>query len=123
MTDSPPPLPGKPGRLPILLSALVCPGVGQWVQRRWAAGTLFFALFCPAVLVCLFFAGRNLYLFYAQAFSSSPPDEVPGTAGIFWSLALTIGIYVLSLVDTYAAQRRAMTNYNRQKHGCYERCA
>jgi len=41
----------KPTRTAILLSAVISPGAGQFVQRRWAAGTVHLIVF----LICIVF--------------------------------------------------------------------
>lgn len=49
MPPQPPPL-KKKSRLPLLISAFVCPGAGQCLQGRWAVGLFFTVTFVLAFM-------------------------------------------------------------------------
>ena len=94
-----------PSRLPIYLSALLMPGAGQFVQRRWLSA-FFFAL---AFLVCFGY----LTVVVVQYVMGFIKDILRGTErppiplmGLLLALGLSLIIYVIGLCDTYLAYLR-----------------
>jgi len=98
--------PRKQSVTPIVLSALVCPGAGQFLQRRWIAGVFFFTTFLAA-FVCFMIADfRVIAAYYHMAFDfDAPPPEV-SLAAPLPSFAVAISIYVIGLIDTAFAHFR-----------------
>ncbi|MBT8043077.1 MAG: hypothetical protein KJN98_07890, partial [Pontiella sp.] len=68
--------------LPILLSALVCPGAGQFVQKRRVAGTMYAAGFLVGFFWIMFRALKILISFYRMAFESEYIPETPNIAAL-----------------------------------------
>jgi hypothetical protein len=106
-------LTSNPNRLPIVLSALVYPGLGQIFQRRWAAGTIyllsftvFFLMMMINVLVPLFKTLRAVLDFADGGANESLFGISP--LGVLIPFGLSMLIYVANLLDvTRAARRRA----------------
>ncbi len=99
-----------PSRMPMFLSALVCPGVGQLVQRRWLAGILFLLAFAAAFAVFMWVAVDLIVSFYRMGFEfeTYEPDIHPER--LLPSFALAIGIYLANLVDVALAHFRRCRN-------------
>jgi hypothetical protein len=92
---------------------MLCPGFGQLVQRRWIAGTLyllaFIALFISVIAVVLQMTSTNIDA--ALAFMNNEPnkDFASGPEStILRILGLSLLVYLASIIDTYAAFRRAI---------------
>lgn len=109
----PPPVPSRTGDVrrlavsPMLLSALVCPGAGQLMQRRWVAGGAFIIVFS---VLFVWFAVKVLAVlkaYYDFAFNFSGANGVaPGVGEIALPLAACAGVYVAGLIDTALATFR-----------------
>ena len=102
--------PNKPkpaSRTPILLSAFICPGAGQFVQKRWLAGTVFVVGFLWGFCWLLLIAGRIIISFYRMAieFDTYEPDA-PNAAAILPPFAVALLFYLIGLIDTFVAQQR-----------------
>ncbi len=91
----------------MLLSAFVCPGVGQFVQRRWRAGALFLLTFAAAFVVFMGVAGSLIISYYRMGFEfeTYEPDIHPGR--LLPAFIAALAIYVANLVDVAAAHFRA----------------
>ena len=91
----------------MLLSAFVCPGVGQLVQRRWLAGALFLLAFAAAFVVFMGVAGSLITSYYRMGFEfeTYEPDIHPGR--VLPAFVVALAIYVVNLVDVAAAHFRA----------------
>ena len=91
----------------MVLSALVCPGAGQFVQRRWFAGLLFMLAFAASFIVFAVVAVELIASYYRMAFefeTYEPPEIRPGR--LLFPFAVAIGIYVVNLVDVALARFR-----------------
>lgn len=106
---SPQPQPGR-GCLAVLLSALVLPGTGQWLQRRRAAA----AVFAGAFLIAFGFAVRGLWRLLAilrtdLAGAAESPPVAPAELlpPVLIPVGLALGIVALSVADAILAARRA----------------
>lgn len=114
----PPPLQTpKSGRqilTPMVLSALVYPGAGQLMQRRWLAATVFVVGFS---LPFAWFLGRVygvLKAYYEFAFNfKGASGQAPQPSCLVWPLALSIGVYLAGLVDTAIGSYRARVKTHR----------
>lgn len=104
----PPPLVPKPSSTAIYLSALVYPGAGQVVQRRWVSavvfggvGTITFGFFAwNAVKVLI------VYYQFAAHFEEAT-TQVPSVRGVLAWLGVSVVVYLVGLVDTILASRRS----------------
>ena len=116
MLKAPPPLPPSPppapSRLPVILSALVLPGTGQLLQRRWLAAAFYgigclagFAVFCVA-------AFQIVFSFYDLGFNTNSYQQtpLPVRRGIV-SFLVTLLLYIAGLIDTHRAYRRACAQW------------
>jgi hypothetical protein len=104
-------------RIPILLSAFGCPGVGQFFQKRWIPGALFAGGFLVGFIGVMKLAVRNIIELYSMVFSADPsfePTPVPLSA---FMLPLTIAAlcWLLSLFDVFFAHQRMARKLNEEK--------
>jgi hypothetical protein len=108
----------KPSRLPVLMSAFGFPGVGQFMQRRWLAGTFFVITFSASLIVFLASAFRIIYTFYALGFGAAPEPTLPqlplrpALAAFFAALLL----YITAVMDAQIAYLRACRAWTARKH-------
>lgn len=105
----------KPGRLPIVLSAFFMPGAGQFVQKRWVAGTVYGGLFVvcfAAMLICFV---RLMVSYYSLGFDPQSVRDSSNTwallARILIAFAAGMATYLANLADVYLAYRRACTRW------------
>lgn len=103
---SPPPA-RRPVLTPLVLSALVCPGAGQFMQRRWISGAFFVSTFTAAFV---WFAARvlmTLKAYYEFAFNfAGASGQAPGIVGIVVPFGVCLVLYVAGLIDTALGNRR-----------------
>ena len=94
------------GMGPVVLSAVVFPGVGQLMQRRWVAGAGYAVSFGVAFgwLMLRFFGLMKIYYSLAFEFNQEPGDA-PSLGVVGWPFLVSLVIYVASLVDTAAGNR------------------
>lgn len=95
-------------KIPILLSALICPGVGQLMQKRWWAGTFFVIGFLSGFLWVMVVGLRLIAAYYAMAFdfNAEVPENTDASA-LIAPLVLALVFYVLNLFDMAAQHNRA----------------
>jgi hypothetical protein len=102
--------PLKPSRHAIMLSALVMPGAGQFVQRRRVAAFFYGGIFLAAFMAVMTFAARLLVFYYSFGLSMErnpePPNLRPDAIAVVVSLAVAVVIYLAGVLDTYLAYRR-----------------
>lgn len=91
----------------MVLSALVYPGAGQLVQRRWVAGGGFVVAFSVPLVwfVVKVFAVLKAYYEFAFNFRGAT-GEAPGAAAIILPFALSVAVYIACLVDVAVAAYR-----------------
>jgi hypothetical protein len=94
-------------KTPVMMSALVCPGIGQFMQGRKTAGTLFLVLILVSFAALMVFAVEILVAYYRLGFdlSSDPGNIEIRLIGLVASFAASMIIYVISLIDTVCAAR------------------
>ena len=99
-------------KTPIFLSALVYPGAGQFLQRRWKAGLLFSLLFTLLFLLLLVSVIRPLIGSLDAAFQWAARQEnrpfysisVLRVVALFVSCVI---VYIINLVDvTHSAGKK-----------------
>lgn len=101
----------KVSRVPILLSAFGCPGVGQFFQKRWVPGLIFSAGFLVGFVGVMKLALRNIVELYSMAFSSDlsyEPTPVPLSAFVA-PLSIAALAWIISLFDVFLAHQRIST--------------
>jgi hypothetical protein len=98
-------------RAPMFLSAFVCPGAGQLMQKRWIAGAVFGILFL--VPFCYLFAYilhrlfTNLQNVINWNFDAADkPIEPIGFANILMPFFFALLVWVAGLFDTHFAEKR-----------------
>ena len=104
----------KSDRTAVMLSAFVYPGAGQFMQKRWIAGSLFAILFtCFFILLAItvitpLFAYLNNTLDWAAARGMGGDIEPPGVSFVKVALYFLAGmvVYFASLADVIRANRR-----------------
>lgn len=110
---TPPPLPSRPVApvrnplTPMLLSAVVYPGAGQLMQRRWAVAGGFIVVFSAAFVWFGLEVYAVLKAYYEFAFDfRHASGEAPGAGSIVLPFAVSTLVYVAGLVDTAVAAHR-----------------
>ena len=110
----------KPTKTAIMLSAVMAPGAGQFVQRRWVAG----AFFLIAFLVCLVFLLVAIVrpmvanILASLDFAERKPDVALmqfRVAPILVWLGLSLVVYLAGLMDTAAAYYRQCRRWSGQR--------
>ena len=103
----PPPVKRRPAFSPMVLSALVYPGAGQFMQRRWVAGAVVSTLFTlPSVWFFVEVFGV-LKAYYEFAFNfGGATGQAPSVGSIVMPFSLSALVYVAGLVDTAIASYR-----------------
>ncbi len=96
-------------RIPILLSAFVCPGAGQFVQKRRLAGTVYAAGFLVGFFWFMLRTLKIIICFYRMAFDAAYNPETPNVAALLPPIALASLFYVINLFDVTIAQYRMGT--------------
>jgi hypothetical protein len=64
-------------RIPVLMSAFVCPGAGQFMQKRWLAGLIYLAGFLASFFWLMVLAVSNIIDYYKMAFEYESHDPHP----------------------------------------------
>jgi len=110
----------KPTRTAIILSAVMPPGTGQFVQRRWMAGTIYLTAF----LICIVFflveiirpMVTNILISIDVAANKSDAALVNFRVGqiLIW-FGLALAVYLASLLDTTAAYYRQCRQWAQQR--------
>lgn len=108
---TPPPLQrahaSRPAISPTALSALVSPGVGQLMQRRWVVGVFFLTASTLAAGWLLTVVFGVVKTYYGLAFDPmNAPAEAPGLASLMIPFFIWLTIYAGSLIDTAIASCR-----------------
>lgn len=94
----------KQPRLAVLLSALVYPGAGQLVQKRWTAAAVFGIAMTLALVFFLAFAFVIIREFYSLGFAFESHEIPPlplAQMGIAFLASLLV--YLAGIVDTVRA--------------------
>lgn len=102
--------------MPIMLSGLVFPGLGQCSQRRWVAGVLYGTAFTLLFGLFLFTCLRTLVAFYRLGFSAETSAHPPSPLPVVLLFLATLLVYLLNLFDTYRAQRRISRAKAAERH-------
>ena len=99
-----------------MLSGFVYPGLGQFVQRRWAAGLFYGGVFTLLFLGFMALCLRTIILFYRLGLYGEDAGPLPSAAVTLVLFAACIGAYVANVGDAYLAHRRACRRAALQRH-------
>lgn len=94
-------------RIPILLSAFVCPGAGQFIQGRWIAGALFSITFSAAFVIFMVIAGALIISYYRMGFEFETYEPNIQPDRLIPAFIVAITIYIINLTDVSSAHFRA----------------
>jgi hypothetical protein len=93
---------------PVFLSAVVYPGAGQFIQRRWVAGSVYSLTFSAALI---WFVTRTLQVlsaYYEFAFNfATATGKAPSSRAIIVSFVVCLILYVANVVDAAVGGRLA----------------
>ncbi len=109
MMDHPPATNGRPpdgSWNPVILSVVVYPGVGQWMQRRYPAAMVFGITFTIMVVIFTFIFisyVRSIIPLFQQAFEGSVegPLEIPPLITLIKPFGILMFIYIANVVDIF----------------------
>jgi len=105
----------KPSGLAILLSAVVFPGAGQYMQKRLVAGTFYAAvfLFCVVFLFKELFTPifLNLRALEKSVVGAQPAVYYPASWQkiLLWT-AVSLFVYLANLLDVFVFYRKRFKN-------------
>jgi hypothetical protein len=106
--------PAKADRTPVMLSAFVYPGAGQFLQKRWIAGTVFSVLFTIFSLILIFevfepmFRNVNVALNWAASQQNDQQFEGISLSWVIVSFVAMMAIYIANIVDVQRANQKRM---------------
>ena len=101
----------KPGRRepdgswnPVIMSVVVFPGIGQWMQKRHVSGSIYatiFGLMGTLFTMVLYTYMKNLIPLFQQALRGElmEPAEIPPLKTLIQPFALVLFIYIANVVD------------------------
>jgi hypothetical protein len=95
--------PKPTSRIPMLLSAFVCPGAGQFMQRRWVAGSIFATGFLVGFFWLMVLALGIIINFYRMGFDIGYEPGTPNVVGMLPPFLIAMSFYIASLFDVLAA--------------------
>jgi hypothetical protein len=86
---------------PVMMFAVVMPGLGQMMQGRWVAGTIFLVLMLGSftALMTFFFSVVSAFYKFGFTMEGDPGDMKGQILGIIVSFFFGILVYIVSLVD------------------------
>ena len=93
-------------RLPILLSACACPGLGQFVQGRWKAGRVLLSGFLVGFCWVMVLAVGNIVAYYSLIAKPDADPEVTQPKAFILPLMVVGLFYFGSLADVFRAHLR-----------------
>jgi hypothetical protein len=106
--------PAKSDRTPMMLSAFIYPGAGQFLQKRWIAGTLYSVLFTIFSLVLIFevfkpmFRNINVALNWAASQQNDQQFEGISLSRVAVSFIAMMAVYIANIVDIVHVNRKRM---------------
>lgn len=92
-------------RIPMLLSAFVCPGAGQFMQKRWMAGVIYAVGFIIGFCWFMVLAVKIIIDYYRIAFDANFQPENPDIMAMLPPFLIAMAFYVLNLIDVFLAQQ------------------
>ncbi len=89
------------------MSAFVCPGAGQFMQKRWLAGLIYLAGFLASFFWLMVLAVSNIIDYYKMAFEYESHDPHPHSPmALLLPFGVALFFYLANLFDAYLAQQR-----------------
>lgn len=108
--------PALKNRIPVLLSAFVCPGVGQFMQKRWVAGGIFSVGFLWGFFWLMILAIKIIIDFYRLAFEFDTYEPaMPNLLSFIAPVLISFIFYLASLFDVVREQQRIARKKQSQK--------
>ena len=109
-----------PSKLPIYLSALLIPGAGQFVQRRWISAVFYSSTSLLCLVFFLIGVARSIISYLQLLWAVMNNEPSPSTHGILWRailvpLGLVVMLYLIGLCDTYLAYLRDCRRWGEKK--------
>ena len=104
-----------PTRLPVLLTAFVWPGSGQFAQRRWVPAIFYAVGFLICTVLFCIYAVKMLQAYYGiwLHFDTYEKPELPIRPMLVWFGAALV-LYVVSVVDALAGYLKQRAEWNRR---------
>ncbi|MCZ7592802.1 MAG: hypothetical protein M5U15_11945 [Kiritimatiellae bacterium] len=101
----------KPSRYPILYSAVIFPGIGQFQQKRPTVGTIYalITLFAAILFVAMLASHGMTALkdaWNAAVGQTDPGDALAELKPVFQAFAFLIAVYVANVYDAWYAWYR-----------------
>jgi hypothetical protein len=100
-------------RQAVLLSVILYPGAGQWLQGRWLAAALYAGVFTLAFVPFLWQAAVIILAFYRFAFhfmeAEAPTYRL---LPMILCLAFSIGVYILNIFDAALYRNRSAPDHH-----------
>lgn len=96
----------------MMLSAFVYPGAGQFLQKRWIAGTIYSLLFTLFSVVLIFhvfkpmFHNLNVALDWASGQDSNESFQAISLPDVLLSFTAMLIVYIVNVMDVQRTQRR-----------------
>ena len=92
----------------MLLSAAVCPGAGQLMQKRWMAGVVYLFLFLSTFGYLMTIALKNIVSYYRLGFEfdSHEPEDPVSTSRLLAAFGVALLIYLANVIDIATAHYR-----------------
>jgi hypothetical protein len=92
--------------MPVILSAGICPGLGQWVQSRRVVGVLYLVGTLAFFVRTMIEVGRPCMQTASYIQRIRVEEPVFNWRAIFGYFTLTVLVYLLNVLDVWVAQRR-----------------
>lgn len=95
-----------------MMSAFVYPGAGQFLQKRWVAGTVYSVLFTALSLVLIIEVVKPMFhnitaaMDWAAAQNSDQSFEGISLSGVLFSFLAMLVVYVVNVMDVVRASRQ-----------------
>jgi hypothetical protein len=112
---------GKPSRWPIMLSLMVCPGLGQMLQKRKAVGVAFVISFLLCFVIVIALMMMSFVAFFSLV------DDLGGSTEQFEqalhtrlvlslsTAGIAILLYFINMVDVYMAYQRSLSQWRAER--------
>jgi len=103
---------GRPARMPVVMSAFVFPGVGQFMQGRKLAGAFFALGFVALFALAIIYAFRLLCVAYGMWDSHMSENELTAfsrrmVTGVIFCAAGAAILYIANVFDAWRCQAKA----------------
>jgi hypothetical protein len=94
-------------KVPVFLSALVCPGIGQLVQKRWTAGAFYSIGFISSFIWFMVRAAHIIIYYYKLGFEFDTTEtEVISATTLITPFVLAMTLYLINIIDVIIANQR-----------------